>query len=88
MPYCLLACTALLAADAMPIRNGRFAGGPTTVLTLTPAQHQFLRDAQDRGARKELILTDDQRVALQMATGAAPLTLLIYDTRRGENDCT
>jgi hypothetical protein len=70
-----------LARDGMPIENGRFAGGPATVLTLSADQ------ARSLGADRELVLSKAQRAALRSSAGMAPLTLLVYDTRIGENDC-
>jgi hypothetical protein len=76
-----------LYADGMPIDNGRFIGGPTTVLTLTREQTAALKTAGKEG-QKILVLTDGQRRQLARATGVAPISLLIYNTMKGENDCT
>ena len=70
-----------LVPDGMPIRNGRFVGGPTTVLRLEGDQARGLPD------QRELVLSRAQREALRGAIGEAPRTLWIYDTRIGENDC-
>jgi hypothetical protein len=74
-------------ADGMPIEGGRFVGGPTTILTLSSSQAGKLMAAENCESRKELVLSQAQRLALQESAGAAPLTLLIYNTRKSENDC-
>lgn len=71
----------LALLDGMPLQNGRFAGGPTTVLTLDAEQIRSL------AAERHLILSSEQRAALSKATGVAPRWLFMYDTRIGENDC-
>jgi hypothetical protein len=75
-------------ADGMPIRNGRFSGGPSTVLALTPDQASALRRNEERGEFKVLVLSDVQRRRLLESAGTAPASLDVYDTRKGENDCT
>jgi hypothetical protein len=79
--------TPAAARDGMPIENGRFVGGPSTVITLSDDQAQKLRDRESDGSFKELALSEAQRVALQRSAGAAPVMLLVYNTRKGENDC-
>jgi len=74
-----------LYADGMPIENGRFAGGPTTVLTMTRDQTAAL-NAAGKGNQRILVLTEGQRRRLHGAAGVAPVSLLIYNTREGEND--
>ena len=76
----LLMLLALL--DGMPIRDGRFAGGPVTILSLDADQVRALEVDRD------LRLTGAQRLALYRSAGATARTLWIYDTRIGENDCT
>ncbi|HEX7901669.1 MAG TPA: hypothetical protein VF950_28175 [Planctomycetota bacterium] len=76
-----LATLLLLVRDGMPLENGRFAGGPATVLSLSPDQARSLRE------RRTLVLSGSQRDALRRSAGRAPATLLVYDTRAGENDC-
>jgi hypothetical protein len=84
----MLVLSSAAFADGMPIHEGRFTGGPTTVLTLTPVQAATLRKAEERREQKFLILSEAQRMCLMRSAGAAPAKLVIYDTRTGENDCT
>jgi len=87
-------CTSTVAlssaafSDGMPIKNGRFIDGPSTVLTLTPAQAATLRIAEERREPKVLVLSEAQRMRLLRSAGAAPMKLDVYNTRKGENDCT
>lgn len=74
-------------ADGMPIVGGRFAGGPTTILDLSSRQAEKLRKEETLGSLKEIVLSQAQRIALQKSAGAAPSTLLVYNTRKSENDC-
>jgi len=85
---CLGAADRTARADGMPIKNGRFVGGPATVITLTVAQLKQLRAADEQAGPKVLILTEGQRASLQRSARAAPLRLGIYNTRKGETDCT
>jgi hypothetical protein len=78
----MMLALALLGLDGMPLRDGRFTGGPVTVLALSEDQMRSL------DADRELILSRAQQAALWRAARAAPRTLRIYDTRVGENDCT
>ena len=52
-------------ADGMPIKNGRFAGGEVTILTVTPEQVKTMRSSH------ELVLTRAQRQTLRDAQGEA-----------------
>jgi len=75
-------------ADGMPIENGRFCGGATSVIRLTSEQMEALNRQQMRGECKTLVLNNLQRLQLQNEAGAAPNKLDIYNTRLNENDCT
>ena len=83
--FCLV--QGILYADGMPIENGRFVGGPTTVLTLTREQTAALKTA-GKEDQKFLVLTDGQQRQLKREARVAPTSLLIYNTMKGENDCT
>ena len=72
----------LALLDGMPIRDGRFAGGPVTVLSLDADQVRSL------AVERDLVLSGAQRAALARSAGSAARTLWIYDTRVGENDCS
>jgi len=77
----------LLWADGMPIdKNGRFYGGPTTIITLTTEQIKKL--ALPENAGKRLALTEVQRAKLKKETGKSPTMFMFYDTRIGATDCT
>lgn len=85
MTWIVLALRLLPAAapDGIPIEKGRFAGGPTTVLTLREDQSRSLREGL-----RTLALTDAQRDASRRSAGRAPATLLVHHTKAGENDCS
>ncbi len=72
----------LALLDGMPIRDGRFAGGPVTILSLDADQIRALSVGRD------LLLSGAQRAMLMRSAGSAPRMLWIYDTRIGENDCS
>jgi hypothetical protein len=69
-------------ADGMPIKDGRFVGGPTTVLKLTQAQIVALKTT------RMIKVTPAQKARLVRDAGVAASELEVYDTRRHENDCT
>lgn len=77
----------LALADGMPIdKNGRFYGGPTTVITLTKAQIKSLSLPENKWHR--MALTEEQRAKLKKEAGKSPTMFMFYDTRIGESDCT
>ncbi|NIT84347.1 MAG: hypothetical protein GWM98_24475, partial [Nitrospinaceae bacterium] len=65
-----------------PIENGRFAGGPVTVLTVPAGELDALPSLG------KLYLTDEQKEQLLEDAGVAPSFLWIFDLRKGENECT
>ena len=74
-------------ADGMPIGDdGRFNGGPTTVITLTASQIEALATPENRWQR--ITLTESQRAKLNREAGHSPRRFRFYDTRIGESDCT
>ena len=68
-------------ADGMPIENGRFVGKVTT-LVLTPNQIKSIE--RDRS----LELTQVQKEVLKKEAGLTATRFYVYETRKGENDCT
>lgn len=83
----IMAIPFLALADGMPIdKNGRFYGGPTTVITLTKAQIKSLSLPENKWHR--MALTEEQRAKLKKEAGKSPTMFMFYDTRIGESDCT
>ncbi len=83
----IMAIPVLALADGMPIdKNGRFYGGPTTVITLSKAQIKALSLPENKWHR--MALTDEQRDKLKKEAGKSPSLFMFYDTRIGETDCT
>ena len=78
----VVCCAVRVLADGMPIKDGRFVGGPTTVLTLTQSQIVALK------ATRVIKVTPAQKARLVRDAGVAASELEVYDTRRHENDCT
>ena len=78
----------IVHADGIPIDEGRFIGGKTTVITLTEGQVNTLVQAEKLGKPKRVSLSEHQRWSLQETAGSAPVMLFVYNTRTGENDCT
>ena len=69
-------------ADGPPMKNGRFSGGPVTVLELTEGQIASL--SKDR----TLALTKEQIVLVKNEFGLSPSHLEVWNTKDGEVDCT
>lgn len=85
--FVLSAMVGLALADGMPIdKDGRFKGGPTTVVTLTAEQIKFLAGPERKWER--ISLSSEQRAKLMIEAGKSPEQFSFYDTRIGENDCT
>lgn len=71
-------------ADGMPLTDGRFSGGAATEIKLSPWQWLQLRV----GDAYVLELTNIQSDLVKRNSGSGISRVFIYNTRRGENDCT
>jgi len=70
-------------ADGMPIgEDGRFEGGETIVIGLSDSQKQRLAKSP------MLKLSAEQKQVIRRTHGFSPSELFIYNTRKGDNDCT
>ena len=84
---CLIALVAILLsgflnADGPKMENGRFAGGPVTILQLTETQ------LENQNISRVLKLTILQRRLLESEFGLSPSYLEVWNTKDGESDCT
>jgi len=70
------------AADGFPVENGRYAGGPATILALDAGQKASI----DR--ERKLVLTASQQDLLFRDAGTRASEFLVYDLRLAESDCT
>lgn len=90
----LIACTA--RADGVPLKDGRYSGGPVVAFQLTPTQKKDIEHFRschlDHSRTMNVYtpyvfaLTASQRESLRATKGFAPRLFEIYETYRGFND--
>jgi hypothetical protein len=68
--------------DGMSFKDGRYADGPVTVLTLSNEQLVTVK------TKRVVVLTKSQRDLLTSNTGLAPSVLQVYSVRAAGQDCT
>ena len=68
-------------AGGIPILDGRYSGGPATILTLTSQQIAQLESSH------YIDLTHQQSNLIKKQTKVRVYKLLIMDLRKGETDC-
>jgi hypothetical protein len=78
----LLAAPGPAGADGFPVANGRYAGGPATILELDAGQRASIDQA------RQLVLTASQQDRLFREAGTRASEFLVYDLRLAESDCT
>jgi hypothetical protein len=69
-------------ADGFRMKDGRYAGGPVTVLELTRDQRVTVE------TKRIVVLTEKQKRILRRDAGVAPSVLQVYSLRTAGKDCT
>ena len=86
-----LAVPMFALADGLPLTNGRYVQGRTTVLDLTPEQRALIdciRERQTDNTKTPYVfrLTPKQAAKLNREAGLSPSRFQVYETWRGFND--
>lgn len=86
-----LAVPTFAFADGLPLTNGRYVQGKTTVLDLTPEQRALIdciRERHTDNTKTPYVfrLTPKQAAKLKREAGLSPARFQMYETWRGFND--
>lgn len=89
--FAALAVPTFAFADGLPLTNGRYAQGRTTVLELTADQRALIDCIRERytdNTKTPYVfrLTPKQAAKLEREAGLSPARFQVYETWRGFND--
>ncbi len=77
-----------LLADGFPLKDGRYAGGPTVEIQLTKAQTVMIAHRFSSGVELRLTKTQRSKLKSQAKLKVAPTTLMLFHAADLAEDCT
>jgi hypothetical protein len=77
-----------LLADGFPLKDGRYAGGPTVEVELTTTQQRLVTQHFEPGMVLKLTKGQKQKLKMAAKLKVSPTKLVLFHAPEMANDCT
>lgn len=78
----------LTFADSLPIKNGRYAGGPVVMITLTEKQRETIQKKYKPYIKMKLTKSQQAEIASKGNMKESPTKLIVVRPADTQEDCT